>query len=213
MFMKVSSLIVLATTLSSVLATPPACMLACVAQVEKSSDCSGLNDLKCISGTLTSDIEKCFASACPNDNADAATSAYKDSCNGYALQSATSSAAPSSSSAVQSSSAAPTSSAKPSASSAQESSQQASSAKPTTSEQPSSTAKQTTSSKAQPSSSAAPTTPIASTTSVDTTSAAPTTESSAPVSSQAHSVSQVNGGALNSINVGAVVGLAAVAFL
>ena len=50
-FLKISTLIAIVSTLQTTLAAPPACLLACVAKVEKGSKCSGLNDLSCICTT------------------------------------------------------------------------------------------------------------------------------------------------------------------
>lgn len=97
MLFRITTLVALASTLTSVVAAPPACLLACVAQVEKESDCSGLNDLNCICSTLTSDIEECLESACPNGNTDEAKAAYKDSCSGFDSPASSSSKASSSS--------------------------------------------------------------------------------------------------------------------
>ena len=65
-----------------VLATPPACLLACVAQVsKKSSSCGGLNEVSCLCEKESSGVKSCLDSACPDDQADAAYSAFKGSCS------------------------------------------------------------------------------------------------------------------------------------
>ncbi|KAK6458405.1 uncharacterized protein RJT20DRAFT_31416 [Scheffersomyces xylosifermentans] len=79
-FLKLSALIALAATLQTAVATPPACLLACVAQVEKASSCNGLNDLSCICSNDASKIEACLKDICPNDNADDAITAFEGSC-------------------------------------------------------------------------------------------------------------------------------------
>jgi len=66
--LKATTLIALAASLTTVVAAPPACLLACVAQVEKkSTECSGLNDIECICSNESTAIEKCLDSACPSD--------------------------------------------------------------------------------------------------------------------------------------------------
>ncbi|KHC46856.1 hypothetical protein MEW_04999, partial [Candida albicans P60002] len=89
-FLKISTLIAIVSTLQTTLAAPPACLLACVAKVEKGSKCSGLNDLSCICTTKNSDVEKCLKEICPNGDADTAISAFKSSCSGYSSQSSSS---------------------------------------------------------------------------------------------------------------------------
>ncbi|WEJ93312.1 SWI/SNF and RSC complex subunit Ssr1 [Yamadazyma tenuis] len=79
--MKVSSLsssvvLVLAAAQYAV-ATPPACLLACVSQVTKKSDCSALNDLSCICGTQYDKVEDCLNSICPEGVSDTAVSAFE----------------------------------------------------------------------------------------------------------------------------------------
>ncbi|KAG7192434.1 uncharacterized protein KQ657_001835 [Scheffersomyces spartinae] len=82
---KLTTLVALASVATTVLATPPACLLACVSKVEQDSKCSGLNDLSCICGDNSSAVEKCLKSICPDGSADAAVSAFEDSCSGYSI--------------------------------------------------------------------------------------------------------------------------------
>mmetsp|Transcript_6072 Transcript_6072/g.5995 ORF Transcript_6072/g.5995 Transcript_6072/m.5995 type:complete len:231 (+) Transcript_6072:73-765(+) len=95
--LKISTLVALASYISTTLAAPPACLLACVAQVEKKSDCTGLNDLSCICSSNGSDVKKCLDSVCPDGDADSAKSAFEDSCEGHSSSSSSSSSASSSS--------------------------------------------------------------------------------------------------------------------
>lgn len=76
-----SAVLSLAFLSNEVLATPPACLLACVAQVTKSSSsCNALNDVTCICSNEGASIKSCLDSICPNGNADAAYSSFKSSC-------------------------------------------------------------------------------------------------------------------------------------
>lgn len=79
---RASTLTVLAASLASVVATPPACLLACVALVGKDSKCSGLNDLDCMCGDNNSKISSCLDKTCPDGDADAAKKQLKSTCNG-----------------------------------------------------------------------------------------------------------------------------------
>lgn len=94
-----------------VVATPPACLLACVASVSKDAQCaSGIQDFSCICETNGSKVIDCLESACPSGDADTAISALKSDCSAqsYTLASASSktSASASASSAADSSAAA-----------------------------------------------------------------------------------------------------------
>lgn len=92
-----STVLSLALLSNEVLATPPACLLACVAQVTKSSSsCNSLNDVTCICSNEGSSVKSCLDSICPNGDADAAYSAFKSSCsdqNASVSQSSSSSSA------------------------------------------------------------------------------------------------------------------------
>lgn len=109
-FLKISTLLAIVSTLQTTLATPPACLLACVAKIEKESNCSGLNDLNCICSSEASAIEKCLEDICPNNNADAAIDSFRDSCSGYDSASSSSSSSEEESSSTQASSSEATSS-------------------------------------------------------------------------------------------------------
>lgn len=147
-FIKVSTFLAIIASLQQLtVATPPACLLACVAQVQKSStQCSGLNDLSCICSNEGDDIKTCLDNICPNGDADAAKKAFSNSCSGHDDGSSNSS---SSSSKAESSSTA-SSSAEGSSSSAEASSSSSSEAKSSSEAAPSGS-----SSVAAPSSSAA----------------------------------------------------------
>lgn len=75
--------VVAAASLQGVLATPPACLLACVAQVSKDSDSCGsnLSNIQCLCTNNASDIAQCLDDICPNGNADAAKEALESSCS------------------------------------------------------------------------------------------------------------------------------------
>ena len=91
-----------------VVATPPACLLSCVASVSTEAKCAeGLRDFSCICETNGSDIVKCLESACPSGDADAAISALKSDCSAqsYTLDDSSSSKVSSSASKTASSSA------------------------------------------------------------------------------------------------------------
>lgn len=108
-----STVLSLALLSKEVLATPPACLLACVAQVTSgSSQCNTLSNLNCVCSNEDSAVKSCLDSICPNGNADAAYSAFKSSCSeqnislGDSSSSAVSSSASSSTQASSSSSSA-----------------------------------------------------------------------------------------------------------
>lgn len=103
--LKITTLVALASYISTTLAAPPACLLACVAQVEKKSDCTGLNDLSCICSSKGSDVKKCLDDICPDGDAKSAKSAFEDSCEGHSSSSSSSSEASSSTKASSSSAA------------------------------------------------------------------------------------------------------------
>lgn len=90
---KISVLTALAASITSVVATPPACLLACVAQVQKQLDCLGLNDLKCICSLEQLAIKLCLDKQCPNGDADAAKQQLGSTCNGIDESSSSSSLA------------------------------------------------------------------------------------------------------------------------
>lgn len=120
-----STVLSLALLSKEVLATPPACLLACVAQVTSgSSQCNTLSNLNCVCSNEDSAVKSCLDSICPNGNADAAYSAFKSSCSeqnislGDSSSSAVSSSASSSTQASSSSSSAHASSSAQASSSA-----------------------------------------------------------------------------------------------
>lgn len=122
----VSSVLSLALLANQAVATPPACLLACVAQVTKaSSTCDALNDVNCICSKQGDDVKKCLDSICPNGDAEAAYSAFKSSCSEQNVSvdnkhsSSSSSKASSSAAKTSSSSAAKTSSTEVAASSSE----------------------------------------------------------------------------------------------
>ncbi|CAD6637334.1 HN1_G0030210.mRNA.1.CDS.1 [Saccharomyces cerevisiae] len=143
-----SSVVSLALLSKEVLATPPACLLACVAQVGKSSStCDSLNQVTCYCEHENSAVKKCLDSICPNNDADAAYSAFKSSCSeqnaslGDSSSSASSSASSSSktSSSTKASSSSASSSTKASSSSASSSTKASSSSAAPSSSKASST--------------------------------------------------------------------------
>ena len=84
---------------NQVLATPPACLLACVAEVTKgSSKCDAMNEVNCICSNESDSVKSCLNSKCPNNNADKAWSDFQSSCNGKTGSSSASSSSTSSSS-------------------------------------------------------------------------------------------------------------------
>ena len=83
--MKFLSLVISAAFATSVVATPPACLLACVNKIVKQSECSGMNDLSCICSKKYHDIEDCLSSTCPNNPSDSgkdASSSLESTCKG-----------------------------------------------------------------------------------------------------------------------------------
>lgn len=112
--LKFTAIATLAASVSQVMATPPACLLACVAEVEKNSQCSSLADLNCICTSLGEKVELCLEDKCPSGDASAAKDAFEASCSeqGYEVSgnSASSSAFESSSSSSAASSSAESSS-------------------------------------------------------------------------------------------------------
>lgn len=160
----VSSVLSLALLSKEVLATPPACLLACVAKVTSgSSQCNTLSNVDCVCQNENSAVKSCLDEICPNGNADAAYSAFKSSCSaqnvslGDSSSSASSSASSSSTQASSSASSTEASSTEASStevSSTEVSSTKASSTEASTSETPvtsasiTSVAKETTASEA-----------------------------------------------------------------
>ncbi|KAG5418010.1 SSR1 [Candida metapsilosis] len=121
-FIKVSTFLAIIASLQQLtVATPPACLLACVAQVQKSStQCSGLNDLSCICSNEGDDIKTCLDNICPNGDADAAKKAFSNSCSGHDDGSSNSSSSSSKAESSTESSSAASSSAEASSSSSSE---------------------------------------------------------------------------------------------
>lgn len=101
-FSTISSIALVLSTAKTVVAAPPACLLACVAQVTRQSDCSGLNDLSCICSSEYSNVEECLNDICPEGASDGAISSFEDTCSpyGHSSSSSESSSSESSSSAV-----------------------------------------------------------------------------------------------------------------
>ncbi|SCU77813.1 LAMI_0A02432g1_1 [Lachancea mirantina] len=123
--LTLSALVSAAVFISGVSAAPPACLLACVAQVTKgSSQCSSMNQIGCICQSESSDLEQCLQSTCPNGDADSAYESFTSSCKeqNASVSSLSSSASSSSSSASSSSSSASSSSSSFSSSSSSSSS-------------------------------------------------------------------------------------------
>lgn len=161
----VSSVLSLALLSKEVLATPPACLLACVAKVTSaSSQCNTLSNVDCVCQNENSAVKSCLDEICPNGNADAAYSAFKSSCSAQnvslgdnsssASSSASSSSTQASSSSASSTEASSTEASSTEASSTEVSSTKASSTETSTSEAPvtsasiTSVAKETTASEA-----------------------------------------------------------------
>ncbi|CDH10942.1 uncharacterized protein ZBAI_02728 [Zygosaccharomyces bailii ISA1307] len=95
----VLSSVAVALLSNQVLATPPACLLACVAEVTKgSSKCDAMNEVNCICSNESDSVKSCLNSKCPNNNAEEAWSAFQSSCNGKIGSSSSSSASSSSTS-------------------------------------------------------------------------------------------------------------------
>ncbi|TID18186.1 hypothetical protein CANINC_003927 [Pichia inconspicua] len=174
MLSYVSLAVLLSAYVAPSLATPPACLLACAADVVKSSStCNKLDDIKCVCSSEASALKSCLDTRCPDGLSGTAYSAFEGICGGFNVDI---DSQPSSSSA---SSSATSSSAEPTTSSAESTS---SSAEPTTSsvEPTTSSAEPTTSSAEPTTSSVEPTTSSAEPT---TTSVKPTTTSVKPTTS------------------------------
>lgn len=77
--LKAATLLVLATTLSFALAAPPACLLACIAEVHRNSECSSMGD-NCMCTSQSGAVEQCLTSKCSSEDASTAQSLYKSSC-------------------------------------------------------------------------------------------------------------------------------------
>lgn len=160
----VSSVLSLALLSKEVLATPPACLLACVAKVTSaSSQCNTLSNVDCVCQNENSAVKSCLDEICPNGNADAAYSAFKSSCsaqnvslgdNSSSASSSASSSSTQASSSASSTEASSTEASSTEASSTEVSSTKASSTEASTSEAPvtsasiTSVAKETTASEA-----------------------------------------------------------------
>ncbi|CAG60007.1 SSR1 [Nakaseomyces glabratus] len=192
---------------SQVLATPPACLLACVAQVSKqSSQCHTLNQVGCFCENENTAIKNCLDSICPNGNSDAAYTAFKNSCGdvGKAVASVSSSMSSSMSSSASSSMSSSMSSSSSSSSSASSSiSSVSSSTSSVVTTGSSSAPKVSESTTSTPSSTASSTFTI--------TSSKPSSVSSTKTSqkpSSSHAISTFSAGA-NAINAGS--GLAVIA--
>lgn len=136
----VSSVLSLALLSKEVLATPPACLLACVAKVTSgSSQCNTLSNVDCVCQNENSAVKSCLDEICPNGNADAAYSAFKSSCSAQNVSlgdnsSSSSSSASSSSTQASSSSASSTEASSTEASSTEVSSTEVSSTKASSTE-------------------------------------------------------------------------------
>lgn len=206
--LRFTAIAALAASIPQVLATPPACLLACVSQEEKNSQCSGLADLDCICTSLGEDVEKCLDSICPNGEADTAKLAFESSCKeqGYEVSGNSSGSSSASSSSFSSSSSSAASSSDPASSSAASSSAASSSASSA-----SSAASSASSSAAASSSVAAvshESSEAASSSSITSHAASSTlvTSSSGAASSSVAEVSSVEGGAkMNAAAFGAAV--------
>ncbi|AWU76052.1 uncharacterized protein C5L36_0B12790 [Pichia kudriavzevii] len=201
MLSYVSIAVILAAYVAPSVATPPACLLACAAEVIKaSSQCNQLNEINCVCSNEASSIQSCLQSKCPNGNADTAYTSFKNVCKeqGVDVNGNSSSAKPSSSS----SSAKPSSSssAQPSTTSSSSSSfssaEPSSSVTPTTFEEPTTSVAPTTSeeptSSVAPTTSAEPTSSVAPTTSAEPSSTIVTSTSAEPVPTYDPSISSGN---------------------
>lgn len=202
----VSSVLSLALLSKEVLATPPACLLACVAKVTSaSSQCNTLSNVDCVCQNENSAVKSCLDEICPNGNADAAYSAFKSSCSAQNVSlgdNSSSASSSASSSSTQASS---------SASSTEASSTEASSTEASSTEASSTEASSTEASSTEASTSEAPVT-SASITSV----AKETTASEAPATSASstHAVVTVSQGSGNLLQLGgSVAAIAAAALL
>lgn len=202
----VSSVLSLALLSKEVLATPPACLLACVAKVTSgSSQCNTLSNVDCVCQNENSAVKSCLDEICPNGNADAAYSAFKSSCSAQNVSlgdSSSSASSSASSSSTQASS---------SASSTEASSTEASSTEASSTEASSTEVSSTKASSTEASTSETPVT-SASITSV----AKETTASEAPATSASstHAVVTVSQGSGNLLQLGgSVAAIAAAALL
>lgn len=202
----VSSVLSLALLSKEVLATPPACLLACVAKVTSgSSQCNTLSNVDCVCQNENSAVKSCLDEICPNGNADAAYSAFKSSCSAQNVSlgdNSSSSSSSASSSSTQASS---------SASSTEASSTEASSTEASSTEASSTEVSSTKASSTEASTSETPVT-SASITSV----AKETTASEAPATSASstHAVVTVSQGSGNLLQLGgSVAAIAAAALL
>lgn len=203
----VSSVLSLALLSKEVLATPPACLLACVAKVTSgSSQCNTLSNVDCVCQNENSAVKSCLDEICPNGNADAAYSAFKSSCSAQNV-----SLGDSSSSASSSASSSSTQASSSSASSTEASSTEASSTEASSTEASSTEVSSTKASSTEASTSETPVT-SASITSV----AKETTASEAPATSASstHAVVTVSQGSGNLLQLGgSVAAIAAAALL
>lgn len=67
--MNAALLILTFLTLVSAAAAPPACLLACVArETQKQTQCSSLNQVRCICQSLSVKIVECLNESCPSDS-------------------------------------------------------------------------------------------------------------------------------------------------
>ncbi|CCK69040.1 Ccw14p KNAG_0B06100 [Huiozyma naganishii CBS 8797] len=199
----VSAVFSLALLASQAVATPPACLLACVAQVTKaSSTCSSLNQVGCVCSKEADQVKQCLDSICPSGDADAAYSAFQSSCSEQGASLGGSSAHSSKAVSSATSTSASSSSSETAATTTSTSSSKAASSS-------SETAATTSTSSSAPSSSAA-----ASTT-VSVSSAKPTTAltKSSTQASSTISVSQIHSGAGNLLQSGNSFAIAAIAAL
>ncbi|AET38761.1 Ccw14p Ecym_3268 [Eremothecium cymbalariae DBVPG len=121
-----SVVLAIAVCVSEVIATPPACLLACVAQVSKSSTC-GLGKVSCFCNDQSDAIENCLKSICPSGDSDTALSSFKSTCSEHGASSGSQSSASSTSTVSKTSSVSSASASSASASSASASSASASS--------------------------------------------------------------------------------------
>ena len=211
----VSTVLSLALLSNQAVATPPACLLACVAQVTKASNtCNALNDVNCICSKQGDDVKKCLDSICPNGDSDAAYSAFKSSCSDQNVsvnqKDISSSASAKASSSVKASSTAKASSTKASSTKASSTKVSSSAAKATSTQ-----IKVTSSSKAAPtttSTSSTSSSTKATSTTLATSSKVQEVSSSSAVFSTV-SVSEIHSGAGNYLQAGNSFAVAAIAAL
>ncbi|OUT20242.1 hypothetical protein CAS74_004489 [Pichia kudriavzevii] len=202
MLSYVSIAVILAAYVAPSVATPPACLLACAAEVIKaSSQCNQLNEINCVCSNEASSIQSCLQSKCPNGNADTAYTSFKNVCKeqGVDVNGNSSSAKPSSSSSSakpSSSSSAQPSTTSSSSSSSFSSAEPSSSVTPTTFEEPTTSVAPTTSeeltSSVAPTTSAEPTSSVAPSTSAEPSSTIVTSTSAEPVPTYDPSISSGN---------------------